>query len=217
MPDAQVPDMVVARLPLYLRTLSYMEASGIGITSSQELAARLDLSPAQIRKDLSYFGRFGKQGTGYEIPRLRAQLEKIMGVDRRWPMILVGAGALGQAVMHYGGFYERGFYIAHVFDSDPAKLGQVIAGFTVLSPDVMAEKVREGDIRIAIVAVPSGAAQAVADELVRAGIEAILNYAPITLSVPRRVQVQQIDPVVHLQHMVFYLAGSHRTPAAEEA
>lgn len=208
MPDAQVPDMVVARLPLYLRTLRYMEAAGVDVTSSQDLAARLGLSSAQIRKDLSYFGRFGKQGTGYETANLRAQLEKILGLDRRWPMILVGAGALGQAVMHYAGFYERGFYITQVFDSDTAKLGQKISGFTVRSPEDIPQCVRESNVRIAIVAVPSDAAQSVTDELVEAGIEAILNYAPISLTVPRRVQVQQIDPVVHLQHMVFYLAAT---------
>ncbi|NPV06658.1 MAG: redox-sensing transcriptional repressor Rex [Anaerolineae bacterium] len=210
MPDAQVPDMVVARLPLYLRTLRYMEGEGHLVTSSQELAARLGLSSAQIRKDLSYFGRFGKQGTGYDISNLRSQLERILGLDRRWPMVLVGAGALGQALMHYGGFYERGFYIVHVFDSDPSKIGQDMSGFRVLSSDEIPERVKEGNIRIAIVAVPSQAAQSVADRLVAAGIEAILNYAPISLTVPRRVQVQQIDPVVHLQHMVYYLNGSRR-------
>ncbi len=213
MPDTQVPDMVVARLPLYLRTLRYMEAAGIEVTSSQDLATRLGLSSAQIRKDLSYFGRFGKQGTGYQTANLRAQLERILGLDRRWPMILVGAGALGQAVMHYAGFYERGFYIAHVFDSDSAKLGQVISGFRVHPPEEIAPTVKSEGIRIAIVAVPSEAAQSVADELVAAGIEAILNYAPISLTVPRRVQVQQIDPVVHLQHIVYYLAGdTHADP-----
>lgn len=211
MPDAQVPDMVVARLPLYLRTLRYMEAGGIEVTSSQELAARLGLSSAQIRKDLSCFGRFGKQGTGYETANLRSQLEKILGLDRRWPMLLVGAGALGQAVMHYAGFYERGFYIAHVFDSDTAKLAQVISGFRVRPPEEIPATVKAEDIRIAIVAVPSEAAQSVTDELVEAGIEAILNYAPISLTVPRRVQVQQIDPVIHLQHMVYYLSSTART------
>ncbi|NLT41136.1 MAG: redox-sensing transcriptional repressor Rex [Anaerolineae bacterium] len=211
MPDTQVPDMVVARLPLYLRTLRYLESAGIEVTSSQDLAARLGVSSAQIRKDLSYFGRFGKQGTGYETANLRSQLEKILGLDRRWPMILVGAGALGQAVMHYAGFYERGFYIAHVFDSDLAKLGHDLAGFVVRPPEEIPACVRENDIRIAIVAVPSEAAQAVTDELVDAGIEAILNYAPMSLTVPRRVQVQQIDPVVHLQHMVYYLTGATRS------
>ncbi|MGI6207314.1 MAG: redox-sensing transcriptional repressor Rex [Anaerolineae bacterium] len=210
MPEVTVPDMVVARLPLYLRTLRHMEGEGRLVTSSQELAARLGLSSAQIRKDLSYFGKFGKQGTGYDTANLRAQLEKILGVDRRWPMILVGVGALGQAIMHYGGFYARGFYIAHVFDSDPTKVGQNVSGHQVLPSEQIPDRIREDGIRIAIVAVPAQAAQSVADELVAAGIEAILNYAPISLTVPSHVQVQQIDPVIHLQHMAYYLAARDR-------
>ncbi|MGQ9552857.1 MAG: redox-sensing transcriptional repressor Rex [Anaerolineae bacterium] len=205
MADIAVPDMVVARLPLYLRSLSYMAKEGLTVTSSQELGARLGLSPAQIRKDLSYFGKFGKQGTGYSVPLLRMQLEKILHVERQWPMALVGAGALGQAIMHYGGFSERGFYIAAVFDNDVSKVGQDFANFTVLPASSIAEQVGKLGINIGIVAVPSEAAQAVVDQLVKAGVHAILNYAPISLTVPSTVQVQQIDPVVHLQHMTFYL------------
>ena len=205
MPDIQVPDMVVSRLPLYLRTLRHLEAGGAQVTSSHELAGRLGLSSAQIRKDLSYFGRFGKQGTGYDVGNLRSQLERILGVDQRWAMVLVGAGALGQAVIHYAGFYERGFYIAHVFDNDPAKIGTEISGLTIRASADMPLRIRDDRIKIAVVAVPSDSAQAVADELVDAGIEAILNYAPISLTVPRQVQVEQIDPLIYLQHMVYYL------------
>ncbi len=205
LPNIEAPDMVIARLPLYLRTLTYLQQGNVAVTSSQELGVQLGLSPAQIRKDLSYFGKFGKQGTGYDVSHLRAQLEKILGVDRQWPMVLVGAGALGQAIMHYGGFRERGFYIAGVFDSDPTKIGQETAGYRVQPPERIASLVEELGVRIGIVAVPSEAAQAVVDELVQAGLSAILNYAPISLVVPARVQVQQIDPVVHLQHMAYYL------------
>jgi len=205
MPEVEVPDMVVARLPLYLRTLKQMEKEGHAVTSSQDVAARLGLSPAQIRKDLSYFGKFGKQGTGYNVVRLRGQLEKILGVDRQWPMALIGAGALGQALLHYGGFRERGFYIAAVFDSDPSKVGQRLGSLTVQSATLIAEEVARLGIRVAVVAVPADTAQEVANVLVTAGVGAILSYAPTTLSVPPHVQVQQIDPVVHLQHMTYYL------------
>jgi redox-sensing transcriptional repressor len=205
MAEAPTPDMVAARLPLYLRTLDHMVREGLTVTSSQQIGARLGLSPAQIRKDLSYFGKFGKQGTGYNIVRLREQLERILHVDRQWPLALVGAGALGLAVMHYGGFRERGFYIASVFDNAPGKVGQRVAGYTVLPSDSIAVEVPKRDIRVAVVAVPPEAAQDVVDRLVRAGVRAILNYAPISLIAPPGVQVQQIDPVVHLQHMTFYL------------
>jgi len=200
-----VPDMVVARLPLYLRSLTYMQNEGHRVVSSQELAESLGLSPAQIRKDLSHFGKFGKQGTGYSIPHLRSQLEKILQVDTQWPMALVGAGDLGQAVMHYGGFRTRGFYIDCVFDSDPAKIGHSIGDFVILPPETICDEVAKRRIRIAVVAVPADSAQQVVDQLVRAGIRAILSYAPISLSVPEGVLVQQIDPVVHLQYMTFYL------------
>lgn len=215
MAEAEVPDMVIARLPLYLRTLKQMEREGHAVTSSQDIAARLGLSPAQIRKDLSYFGKFGKQGTGYNVSRLRVQLERILRLEDRWPMALIGAGALGQALLHYGGFRERGFYIAAVFDSDASKIGHHLGDITVQPPDRIVDEVARLGIRVAVVAVPAETAQDVANLLVKAGVGAILNYAPISLSVPPSVQVQQIDPVVHLQHMTYYLDGTtpNRTPA----
>lgn len=197
--------MVVARLPLYLRALDHLQRQGTPLISSAELAQLVGVSPAQIRKDLSYFGRFGKQGTGYDVPYLRAELVRILGLDRMWAMALVGLGALGQAIMHYEGFRQRGFYINAVFDSDPEKIGKDIGGLVVLPPEKIPEELPKLGIQIAIVAVPSEAAQEVASLLVRSGVRAILNYAPITLSVPPDVHVQQIDPVVHLQHMAYYL------------
>jgi redox-sensing transcriptional repressor len=211
--EIQVPDMVVARLPLYLRALSHMEREGTAVTSSHELATHLGLSPAQIRKDLSYFGRFGKQGTGYDVANLRARLTRILNVDRTWAMALVGAGALGLALVHYGGFQERGFYIACVFDSDPEKIGRDVAGYTVLPSDTIAEEIPHRGISIGVIAVPAEAAQAVALQLVEAGIKAILNYAPISLAVPSGVRVQQIDPVVYLQQMTFYLGSGSASQA----
>jgi redox-sensing transcriptional repressor len=200
-----IPDIVVGRLPLYLRTLKTLAAEGQEITSSLELGARLGLTSAQIRKDLSYFGEFGKQGLGYNIPFLVEQLRRILKVDRVWEVVLVGAGDLGRAVAHYQGFRHRGFRIRMVFDSDSAKIGQTLSEYPIEDMNVLVEKVRTAKIRIAMLAVPAAAAQKVADLLVRAGVKAILNYAPTTLTVPKGITVQNIDPAARLQHMTYYL------------
>lgn len=206
MSEAEVPDIVIGRLPIYLRALTLMSEAGQEFTSSQELGQKLGIGSAQIRKDLSHFGEFGKQGTGYEVNYLRDQISKILHVDRDWAVALVGVGDLGQAIAHYGGFALKGFHIEAVFDNDPAKIGQEINGKIIQSLDKLKGEITRQNIRIAIVAVPAAAAQEVADQLIETGVEAILNYAPITLSVPPRVQVQYIDPVAHLQKMTYYLA-----------
>ena len=200
-----IPDIVVGRLPFYLRTLRVLAAEGREITSSSDLGTRLGLTSAQIRKDLSYFGEFGKQGLGYNIPFLVGQLRRILKVDRVWEVVLVGFGDLGRAIAHYHGFHDRGFEIRMVFDNDPAKIGQSIAGFTIEDMSTMLEKVHAAKIRVAMLAVPATAAQKVADLLVKAGVKAILNYAPTTLAVPKGVSVQNIDPAAHMQHMTYYL------------
>jgi redox-sensing transcriptional repressor len=201
----QIPSIVVHRLPLYLRILDFMERQGKHFTSSQELGDQLGISSAQIRKDLSYFGEFGKQGTGYEVSFLRRQLRYILQVDRVWDVVLVGAGALGTAIAHYGGFEHRGFRIVAIFDVDPEKVGRPLAGFTVQHVDQMKAVVREMGLKVAIVAVPAEEAPKVVDELVDAGVEAILNYAPITLTVPGHVKIEYIDPAMGLQSMSYYL------------
>jgi redox-sensing transcriptional repressor len=200
-----IPDIVVGRLPFYLRTLRTLSADGQQITSSSELGVRLGLTSAQIRKDLSYFGEFGKQGLGYNIPFLVEQLRRILKVDRVWGVVLVGAGDLGRAIAHYHGFHDRGFEIHMIFDNDPAKIGQSLAGFSVEEMETMVEKVRAAKIRVAMLAVPATAAQKVADLLVKAGVKAILNYAPMSISVPKGVTVQNLDPAAHMQHMTYYL------------
>jgi redox-sensing transcriptional repressor len=200
-----IPDIVVGRLPFYLRTLRTLAAEGRQITSSSDLGARLGLTSAQIRKDLSYFGEFGKQGLGYNIPFLVDQLRRILKVDRVWEVVLVGVGDLGRAIAHYHGFHDRGFAIRMVFDSDPAKIGETLAKYQIEDMDTMTEKVREAKIRIAMLAVPATSAQKVSDLLVKAGVKAILNYAPTTLTVPEGVTVQNIDPAAHMQHMTYYL------------
>lgn len=200
-----IPDIVIARLPIYLRELGLLKELGQEITSSHELGQRLGISSAQIRKDLSWFGPFGKQGTGYNIPYLQAQLKKILNLEQEWSVVLIGAGDLGRALARYGGFAHRGFRITCIFDNDMAKIGSYVGNIQVQGLDAMAECIQTENIQIAMVAVPASHAQDVSDVLIEAGIRAILNYAPITLTVPESVRVQYIDPAAHLQHMTYYL------------
>ncbi|HIC87792.1 MAG TPA: redox-sensing transcriptional repressor Rex [Anaerolineae bacterium] len=208
MPSEKVPDIVVGRLPIYLRALAFLAAEGREITSSQELGDRLGISSAQIRKDLSHFGEFGKQGTGYDIRYLAEQLRRILKVDRIWPVVLVGAGDLGHALANYGGFEGRGFRIVAVFDSDPEKIGRPLGKLVVQDSAHMEDFIRRRGIQIGIIAVPAFAAQKVAKRMVQVGVKAILNYAPITLSVPNGIHVQYIDPAAGLQRMTYYLSPS---------
>lgn len=202
-----IPDIVIGRLPIYLQALTRMAAEGGKLTtSSQELGERLGISSAQIRKDLSHFGEFGKQGTGYHINYLVDQLRRILHLDREWPVALVGAGYLGHALAHYGGFKRRGFHISWIFDNDPEVVGQTLNGVTVRPVDTLEDVLRKERVQIAVLAVPAAAAQELADRLVDAGVRAILTYAPISISVPEGVQVQYSDPVVQLQRMTYYLA-----------
>jgi redox-sensing transcriptional repressor len=203
--DQRPPDIVVSRLPIYLRALTRMSSEGEDITSSHELGKRLGISSAQIRKDLSHFGEFGKQGTGYRITDLIEQLRRILKVDREWDVALVGAGAIGHALAHYNGFVDRGFRICMVFDNDPTKIGTLINGFEVYDVATLADHITSNGITLAMLAVPAEAAQAVTEALVKCGVRGILNYAPINLSVPDGIQVQNVDPVVHLQRITFYI------------
>jgi redox-sensing transcriptional repressor len=202
---SEIPDIVIGRLPIYLRALTQLSQQGHEITSSHELGQRLGISSAQIRKDLSHFGEFGKQGTGYQISHLMGQLKQILQVDREWTMIVVGAGDLGRALAHYGGFVERGFRVVAIFDNDPSKIGTGSGDLKVVDIARMRDVIREKNVKIAMIAIPAQAAQPVCDMLVEAGVRAILNYAPITVSVPDNVHVQYIDPVAHLQRMTYYL------------
>jgi redox-sensing transcriptional repressor len=201
----EIPDIVIGRLPVYLRTLNLLASEGREVTSSQELGEHLGISSAQIRKDLSHFGEFGKQGTGYNIPYLCKQLQKILNVDRIWPVILVGAGSLGNAIANYNGFESRGFRVAAIFDEDRNKVGKRVGDLQVEAMETLDQRVQEIAAQIAVMAVPVQAAQRVADLLIAAGINSILCYAPITLSAPPNVRVEYIDPVIHFQHMTYYL------------
>ena len=205
MRNSPVPDIVVGRLPLYLRALTQMQDEGKEITSSQELGERLGISSAQIRKDLSQFGEFGKQGTGYNIGYLGEQLKTILKVDRVWNVVLVGVGDLGRAVANYAGFVDRGFNIQAVFDNNPEKIGKHAGEFTIRAAGEMSGEIQSSGIQVAMLAVPSNQAQVVADQLVEAGIRAILCYAPTSINVPSSVRVQYIDPVLHLQRMTYHV------------
>lgn len=200
-----IPNIVVGRLPLYLRTLQRMIMEGRQVTSSQELGERLGISAAQIRKDLSQFGEFGKQGTGYSIDYLTGQLQKILQVDRVWDVIVVGAGDVGHALARYQGFTNRGFRISMVFDCDPKKIGEKTGEFIIQDFANLVPAIKGKGIRIAMLAVPAAQAQEVTNKLVDAGITEILNYAPISLNVPTGVHVEYNDPVIQLQKMSYHL------------
>lgn len=203
----QIPDIVIGRLPVYLQELNRLAREGNRITtSSHELGERLGISSAQIRKDLSHFGEFGKQGTGYHINYLIERLSDILNLTKDWPVVLVGAGNIGHALAHYNGFRHRGFRIAHIFDNDPNKVGEQIDGLVVEDVADLEKSIIQNGIEMAILAVTADAAQTLTDRLVAAGIRAILSYAPISLSVPEGVVVSYSDPVVQLQRMTYYLA-----------
>jgi len=201
----KVPDIIVGRLPIYLRALQRMAEKGMKTTSSQELGEHVGISAAQIRKDISQFGEFGKQGTGYPISFLIDKLREILKVDHMWDVAIIGAGELGHALSRYQGFTDRGFRIVMLFDNDPAKIGKNIGEFVVEDSVNMMERICNANIKIAMLTVPAAAAQATAEKLAQAGIKAILNYAPISLNVPNTVHVQYIDPATHLQRMTYYL------------
>lgn len=201
----KIPDIIVGRLPIYLRALQRMADSGLKTTSSQELGELVGVSAAQIRKDVSQFGEFGKQGTGYSISYLLEKLREILKVDRIWDVAIIGSGDMGHALANYQGFVNRGFRVVMVFDNDKNKIGQKINQFEIEDSANIVERIKTAGIKVAMLTVPASAAQNVADKLVQAGVKAILNYAPITLNVPSGVKVQYIDPATHLQRMTYYL------------
>ena len=201
----EIPEVVINRLPVYARALSELAASGETVVSSQALGELLDVTPAQIRKDLSYFGRFGKQGRGYSVNGLLTKLREILCIDRQWRVCLVGVGRLGQAIAEYGGFGPQGFEIVAAFDANAEEIGHKVGGVAVRHSDELDPFLQANRVDIGIVAVPAVEAQKVVDRLVQAGIRAILNYAPITAHVPADVTIRHIDPVLSMQSMTFYI------------
>lgn len=219
----EIPEVVISRLPIYYRLLSRLKVEGRAVVSSQELGDALGVTPAQIRKDLSYFGRFGKQGRGYSVQRLIEELRQILGLERRWKMVLVGIGQLGRAIVSYDGFAPQGFEITSLYDADPQTIGTVVSGLTVRDAKQLETDLITGPPEIGVVAVPADHAQDVIDALVRSGVRAILNYAPRAVQVPPHIRLQQIDPVISLQSITYHLTretqaqqsslpGAGRTP-----
>ncbi len=209
-----IPEVVIQRLPLYLRTIAALDEEGLAVVSSQELGDRLQVTPAQIRKDLSYFGRFGKQGRGYRVRDLVRELRRILGLGQEWEMVLVGMGRLGWAVASYGGFAQHGFQVVACFDNDPQLVGKAVGPLLIQDSSALATTILERGVQIGIVAVPVHVAQQVVDQLVACGVRGILSYAPIVPRVPPHVWVQNIDPVVALQAMTYHLSQRKAPRAA---
>ena len=199
---------------MYYRLLHRIHAAGETVISSQELGEALGVTPAQIRKDLSYFGRFGKQGRGYSVERLAEELRVILGLDRGWKLAVVGMGRLGQAIASYQGFRAQGFEIAAVYDSDPALIGQTHQGLVVRDVRTLEADLPGLAVDIGVVAVPGEQAQNVIDALVRGGVGSILNYAPTAAQVPPSVEVRQVDPMLQLQSMTYHLTRRRGAPSS---
>jgi redox-sensing transcriptional repressor len=206
----KIPEMTIRRLSVYTRCLLQLEEDGVSTISSQDLAERFNLNSAQVRKDLAYFGEFGVRGIGYHVSALKAELQRILGLDREWPVALVGLGNLGSALFHYKGFSRQGFRIAVVFDDDPAKIGRDIEGVPIVATRDLAHEVRTRQIQIAILAIPAEAAQPVTDLCVAAGIKAVLNFAPARLRVPGAARLKNVDLSIELETLSFYLAQGGR-------
>jgi redox-sensing transcriptional repressor len=206
----KIPEMTIRRLSVYTRCLLQLEEDGVKTISSQELAERFSLNSAQVRKDLAYFGEFGVRGIGYYVSGLKAELQRILGLDREWAVALVGFGNLGSALFHYKGFARQGFRIAMVIDDDPAKIGREIESVPIVSTRDMAPEIKARGIQIAIVAVPPEAAQGVTEQLVAAGIKAVLNFAPSRLRVGREIRLKNVDLSIELETLSFYLAKGAR-------
>ena len=206
----KIPEMTIRRLSVYTRCLRELEEDGVRTISSQELADRFDLNSAQVRKDLAYFGEFGVRGIGYYVTGLKNELQKILGLDREWPIALVGFGNLGSALFNYKGFARQGFRIVAIFDDDPAKAGRQVEDTPIFALADLPREVRARNIQIAILAVPVDSARLVTDHLVAAGIKSILNFAPARLRVPRDVRLKDVDLSIELETLSFYLAKTSR-------
>jgi redox-sensing transcriptional repressor len=203
----KISESTVRRLSIYLRLLQDLEGTGQETASSEDLAERAGTTAAQVRKDLSAFGSFGKRGLGYSVAELLRTLREILGLDHRWKVALVGAGKIGSALFTYRNFQRRGFEIDAVFDTDPVKVGQLWGSSEILDDSLMETELRQRHIDIVVIAVPSDAAQAVADRVVAAGVEAILNFAPVRLRVPASVAVRNVDMVVEMEGLAFALSS----------
>jgi redox-sensing transcriptional repressor len=206
-----IPEPTIARLPRYLRSFAEFSQQNQLVISSKELAAVSSINPAQVRKDLAYFGQFGQRGVGYDVKTLDSKMREILGLHKAWRLALIGAGHLGTALLQYGGFSKAGFKVEAAFDVDPSKVGWELEGVRIWATPAIRQVVREKKIEIGVIAVPASQAQRVADELVDAGIRAILNFAPCVLTVPKSVLVRGVDLASELEHLTYFLEKSTKS------
>lgn len=203
----RIADSTVRRLSIYLRFLEDFEERGLATVSSDELARRGGTTSAQVRKDLSFFGSFGKRGLGYSVPELATALREILGLGRQWKVVIVGAGKIGAALAQYRGFRQRGFSIVAAYDTNPEKIGRTLEGIEIrdmarFEADVAAERPE-----IAVLATPTDAAQSALDRVNRAGIKAVLNFAPVQLHAPTDVTVKTVNMAMELEGLTFALTN----------
>lgn len=212
MNQKKIPKTTIPRLFVYLRELTDLAAYNIRTISSSELGDRTNLSDSQVRKDLAYFGQFGTSGSGYSVSELKLVLEKILGKDKTWNVAIVGVGHLGGALLTYSGFRRQGLCMVAAFDMDAAKVGKKRESITIQSIEELPGTVKKKDISIGIIAVPGPEAQKVAEILVAAGIECIMNFAPVSLNVPENVNVKDVDLSRELETLSYYLANRNGDP-----
>jgi len=199
----KIPEATIIRLSVYSRHLTEVDRKGVITTSSGDIAEGVGVSPAQVRKDLAYFGEFGTRGVGYNVKDLRQHILRILGLNVDWSVSLVGAGNLGLALSTYKGFRERGFIITSIFDSDPQKVGTMIGNVEVLPIEQLEEVAKQNRTQIGIVAVPAAAAQEIVDQLIKAGVQAILNFTQVVLNVPLEIELRNVDLAVNLEVLTF--------------
>lgn len=213
----KIPKATIGRLPLYYRCLGKMDSfEDVEVVSSKDLGGKLDIPSTQVRKDLSYYGEFGRRGVGYNVNELRKSVGKILGVDKIWPAVLVGAGHLGHALVNYKNFSMMGFEITHIFDSDPAKIGKTINECEVYHINNIKQVVSKAPIKLGVIAVPTNEAQTVADKMVDLGIKAIWNFAPTRLHVPENVKVKNEDLAVGIVSLIYHLSWQEELEAKGE-
>lgn len=206
-PVKRIAESTVRRLSIYLRFLEEFEDRGLSTVSSEELARRGGTTSAQVRKDLSFFGSFGKRGLGYSVPELSTALREILGLGKEWRVIIVGAGKIGAALAQYRGFRQRGFNIIGVYDANPEKVGRVLEGIEIRPMSGLEDDIREHQPQIVVLAIPADGAQEVLDRVVRTGIKAVLNFAPVQLSAPADVTVKAVNMAMELEGLSFALSN----------
>jgi redox-sensing transcriptional repressor len=203
----RIAESTVRRLSIYLRFLEEFEVRGATTVSSEELARRGGTTSAQVRKDLSFFGSFGKRGLGYSVPELSTALREILGLGREWRVVIVGAGKIGAALAQYRGFRQRGFNILAVYDSNPEKVGRTLEGIEIRDMSRFEDDVERERPEIAVIAIPGDGAQDVLDRIVRTGIKAVLNFAPVQLHAPADVTVKAVNMAMELEGLSFALSN----------